>query len=84
MPVITWTDAPGGSAGHVEGVLVCQLRKLGVGGWSAAWRNGMTWDVGDQIARVVKQSSRHFVRRDRAKKAVEKALAATCANDIAC
>jgi hypothetical protein len=65
-----WTDAPNGSAGHVEGQLVVQIRRLGVGGWSAGWCNGMHWDVTDQLSRVTAQSSRHFKTRHAAKVAV--------------
>ncbi|WP_371436314.1 hypothetical protein [Polaromonas sp.] len=68
---IVWTDAPTGSAAHLDGVLICQLRKLAIGGWSAGWRNGKKWDVSDQLTQVEKSSSRHFKRRDSAKSAVE-------------
>lgn len=71
---ITWTDAPSGSAGHVSGTMVCQIRKLGAGGWSARWCNGLAWDLRDQLQRVSAQSSRHFTRRDLAKRAAEAAL----------
>ncbi|KVR89421.1 hypothetical protein [Burkholderia vietnamiensis] len=69
--MVKWTDAPNGSAGHVDGRLVVQIRKLGVGGWSAGWRNGMRWDVSDQSTQVKEQSSRHFKSREAAKRAVE-------------
>ncbi len=72
---ITWTDAPNGSSCHVDEQLVCQIRKLGVGGWSARWSNGARWDVRDQATQMESQSSRHFGRRDLAKRAVESALA---------
>lgn len=72
---ITWTDAPSGSSGHVAGKFVCQIRKLGAGGWSARWCNGMHWDLRDQVTLVEEQSSRHFSRRESAKKAVKEALA---------
>lgn len=71
---IVWTDAPNGSSGHVDGVLTCQIRKLGVGGWSARWCNGLKWDMRDQLTRVDKQPSRHFGRRDSAKRTVQLAL----------
>lgn len=71
VAMIKWTDAPNGSAGHVDGRLVVQIRKLGVGGWSAGWRNGMRWDVSDQSTQVKEQSSRHFKSREAAKRAVE-------------
>lgn len=71
---LTWTDAPAGSAAHVDGVLVCKVRKLGVGGWSAWWNNGMKWDERDQLTQVNEQASRYFERRDIAKLAVEGAL----------
>lgn len=77
MTTVTWTDAPTGSAAHVDGVLVCKVRKLGVGGWSANWCNGMKWDVSDQLklrTSVTVQASRHFPRRDQAKRAVASAL----------
>lgn len=74
MEEVKWTDAPIGSAAHVDGVLVCQVRKLGVGGWSAGWRNGMKWDVSDQLTQLKECSSRHFKRRDLAKSAVETQL----------
>ncbi len=71
---VTWTDAPNGSAGHLGGQLACQIRKLGAGGWSARWCNGLFWDVSDQAEQVSAQSARHFGRRELAKKAVEAAL----------
>lgn len=74
-PLIRWTDAPRGSAGHAKEKLVCQIRALDVGGWSARWGNGMHWDVRDQLTLVEDQSSRHFSRRELAKKAVEEAIA---------
>ena len=74
MPTVTWTDAPNGSAAHVNGVLVCQVRKLGIGGWSTGWRNGKKWDVSDQLTQIKANSSRHFKRLDQAKHAVEAAL----------
>lgn len=74
MATPIWTDVPSGSAAHIDGVLVCQVRKLGVGGWSAGWRNGMKWDVSDQLKQVSKQASRHFARLDQAKQAVEATL----------
>ena len=74
MVIVTWTDAPNGSAAQIDGVLVCQVRRLGVGGWSAAWRNGMTRGGRDQLTHVKNQASRHFQRRARAERAVEDAL----------
>lgn len=76
MSDIVWTDAPTGTAGHVDRKLAVQIRKLGVGGWSAAWRNGMKWDVSDQLQHVKVQASRHFETREAAKQAVEEALGA--------
>lgn len=76
MTGVVWTDAPAGTAGHVDGKLVVQIRKLGVGGWSGAWRNGMKWDVSDQLQNVKAQASRHFESREAAKQAVEEALGA--------
>ncbi|KWN06432.1 hypothetical protein WT83_27510 [Burkholderia territorii] len=72
--MIKWTDAPNGSAGHVDGRLVVQIRRLVVGGWSAGWRNGMKWDLSDQSTHVKQQSSRHFKTREAAKRAVEKRM----------
>jgi hypothetical protein len=74
---IEWTDAPAGTAGHVQGNLVCQIRKLGTGGWSAQWSNGMRWDVKDilPMSGLKSQTSRPFKRRDSAKAAVVRALA---------
>lgn len=73
---IAWTDAlPHGSAGHIDGKLIVQIRKLGAGGWSAGWRNGMKWDVSDQLTQVSEQASRHFRSLGSAKHAVEKHLA---------
>ena len=76
-PGLVWTDAPSGSAGHVGKQLVCQIRKLGVGGWSAHWNNGLKWDVSDilKISGITAQASRPFKRRDIAKSAVIRALA---------
>lgn len=68
---IIWTDVPTGSAAHQDGVLICQIRKLAIGGWSAGWRNGKKWDVSDQLTQIEKSSSRHFKRRDSAKRAVK-------------
>lgn len=77
---IQWTDAPNGTAGHVGGRLVMQIRRLGIGGWSAGWRNGMVWDVSDQLEHVKKQASRHFKSRPAAKRAAEALLiSSTCA-----
>ena len=75
MSDVIWTDAPTGTAGHIDGKLVVQIRKLGVG-WSAGWRNGMKWDVSDQLQHVKVQASRHFDSREAAKRAVEEALGA--------
>lgn len=73
--MIHWTHAlPHGIAGHINGQLVIQIRKLGVGGWSAGWRNGMTWDVSDQSTQVTRQASRHFRTIAQAKAAAERAL----------
>lgn len=72
--MVNWTDAPNGSAGHLDGSLVVQIRKLGAGGWSARWCNGLLWDVSDQSTHVKEQSSRHFETRGAAKRAVESKL----------
>lgn len=73
---IQWTDAPAGTAGHIEGNLVCQIRKLGAGGWSALWTNGMRWDVTNilPMSGIKAQASRPFKRRDTAKAAIVQAL----------
>lgn len=73
---IVWTDAPSGSSAHAGGTLVATVRKLGAGGWSAQWANGMKWDVSDQlkIGAIKAQSSRHFTHRADAKSAVASAL----------
>jgi|APAra7269096768_1048522.scaffolds.fasta_scaffold00039_155 hypothetical protein len=74
--MIQWTDAPNGSAGHADGSLVVQIRRLGAGGWSASWCNGQLWDVSDQSTHVSEQSARHFKTRETAKRAVESRMAA--------
>lgn len=79
--MIEWTDASSGSAGHVDGRLVMQIRLLGAGGWSARWCNGLMWDVTDQSTQVKEQSSRHFKTRQAAKLAVEDRLQADYNND---
>lgn len=73
VATVKWTDAPSGSAAHIDATLVCQLRKLG-SGWSARWTNGLQWDVSDQAHQVKQQASRHFKRRDTTKRVVEEAL----------
>ncbi len=64
-----WTDTLNGSALHEGTTLLCQVRRLGVGGWSAGWRNGMKWDVSDQLNQVEQQVSKHFLTRIQAKQA---------------
>lgn len=69
--LISWVDTPLGTGGRLNGQLVAKIRRLGAGGFSAAWLDGRKWNVEDQLEHTALQSSRHFKSLIAAKKAMQ-------------
>lgn len=72
---LKWTDSVLGSTLQDEaGNVLAKVRPLEAGGASAQWRNGMTWDVSDQLKAVKEHQAKLFATVPAAKRAVEDAL----------